>query len=270
MLLQYKGEKEGSMMRKQRNNKKVLALVMSLTLFSAVLGTSYASWSKTTIVDTKITSGEIAAIGAVERQYIMCTNTTCVNGDIHRQQPSIQVQLEQDSIPIEIRKIELLEFEYTAEVWSGKDEFKWLPIPAYYWKWNDSPTYQTVTLTDAVKNIPCMYEKDDNNRITILLGEQGQGDLQIKNAMTQAWSVERPQDRPNWADVYVGNTGKLTFRITYTQFNTKNVGGWEKTMDVEVRVSWYRKRSANISASSIVFPDNGNISIKPGEESKFR
>ena len=91
--------------------------------------------------------------------------------------------------------------------------------------------------------------------------------MQIKDAMPQIWSEQRPGNRPNWADVYVGNIGKLTFRITYTQFNTKNAGGWEKTMDVEVPVSWYRWKQGD--GDNKIFPQNGNQSIRPGDEWQF-
>lgn len=257
-------------MRKRQNKNQLLTLVFSLILLNALLGTSYAYWTKSVVVETKIVSGKIGATGECvsESEYIMCVNAECASGDKHRQQPKIQIQLDQDSLPIEVRNVEILEFKYTAEIWSGTQSKE------DKWKWDHSPTYTQVILTNDVKSIKCTYEKDENNLLTIGIGEQGKEDLEIKEAMREVWSENRPSDRPNWADVYVGEKGKLTLRITYTQFNTKNSGGWEKVMDVEVPVSWYRKHGGDSNLSNGVWPvmnsGIGNMSIKPGEEDKFK
>ena len=79
----------------------------------------------------------------------------------------------------------------------------------------------------------------------------------------------RPDERPSWADIDVSRKGTLTLRITYTQFNTKTSGGWEKTIDVEVPVSWYRKVPSQSGQPNLVFPQNGTQSIRPGEENEF-
>ena len=259
-------------------------------MLSTLLGIGYAQWTKSTIIETKITSGTIEATGTDKEEYIMCTNTDCTSGDRHRKKSVIQLKKVGESIPIEIRSIKIKSFEYMAEIWDGKmvsvKKFAWINgkwgprLITYYedeWRWNEQPTTSELkVLTDGVKNIPCTYEctytkEGEIDSVYIGIGVDNRGDLQIKDAFPQAWSNHRPANRPDWADIDVSQKGKLTFTITYTQFNTKkSTGGWEKTLDVEVPVSWYRRNINRDDMPNLIYPLNGVQSIKPGDENKFK
>ncbi len=262
-------------MRKKYSKKKMLTLVMSMIMLSSLLGISYAQWTKSIIIETKITSGTIEATGEAKSEYMMCANVDCVSGDNHRQNPEISIKLADKSIPIEVRKVEIVSFEYTAEIWAGDwVEYKyqdrhgnWI---VYRKDWEGEIAGLTKqTLTTQVQNILCNYEKNNNVLTISIVGSNTQnGDWKIKRAMDKTWTNNRPNDRPAWADIHVGEKGQMTLRITYTQFNTKRSGGWEKTMEVKVPVSWNRLNGWENS----LFPgDSGqNHSIKPGDESSYK
>lgn len=238
-------------MRKRQNKKQLLTLVISLILLSTFLGTSYAYWTKSIVVETKINSGNIEAVGTVQKEYTMCANINCSKEKEHHQSPTIEIQ-DTGSVPIKITDVRIKSFEYTGEIW---DYYKFSLAP---WRMIDT---RTVTLKTEVENIACNFDynyKDSKNILTVKIV-----DNQIREAMPTLWNDNnRPTDRKPWADIYVGDKGWLTLEITYTQFNTTNSTGWKKTLDVVVPVNWVRKDWRDNKE----YPSNGNSDITPGFE----
>ena len=280
-------------MGKKWSKKKMPTLVMSMIILSSLLGISYAQWTKSTIIETKIVSGTIEATGENESQYIMCAGVCCTNEDKHRhrQQSRVKLQLAQESIPIEIRSVKIKSFQYWAEIWEGEfvqvikertveDKENKKDTETYSeleWQWNEKPTESVSrTLTEKVENIGCTYQKESNNFVIIGIGTGGQGDVAIKDAMDEVWSDHRPSNRPSCADIDVSQKGTLTVTITYTQFNTKYSGGWTKEIDVAIPVSWYRRESyervdSDSYTKNSIYPNASKQgqSIKPGEEWRY-
>lgn len=245
--------------------------MLVLTLIFSLLGTSYAYWNQMTVVEGKITSGYIDAKGAVKRNYTMCANINC-NTDYHHESAIVKIDKVGNSLPVKIRKVEMIGFTYSAEKWKKTREWvrDWGPFGHYEDKWELLPGRETVTLN--AQDLKDVMTENETIRInpdqTI---EVSFNDETLKDKMPKIWTENRPSDRPARADIDVSKKGKMKIRIYYTQFNTPKSGGWVKSEDVEMDVSWYRWNNPNDQSrgNNIRYPENGNQSIEPGHEWAF-
>lgn len=247
--------------------------MLVLTLIFALLGTSYAYWNQMTVVEGKITSGYIDAKGAVKRNYIMCANINC-NTDYHHESAIVKIDKVGNSLPIKIRKVEMIGFTYSAEKWKKTGEewiWDWWHISGHSEDiWELLPERETVTLNEQdLKEVITENETIKINPDQTI--EVSFNDETLKNKMPKVWTEDRPDNRPARADIDVSKKGKMKIRIYYTQFNTPKSGGWEKYEDVEMDVSWYRWNNPNSQSwgDNTRFPENGNQSIEPGHEWAF-
>lgn len=183
MSFYHKGAEK---MSRSQYHRKGFWLSMTIIGIGSLLGTSYAFWTKNTIVETKMTTTFIDATGQMLQDF-----------DIRKRvDPIFKINVTKGSLPIQIRKIEIL--NYRLEI----------TRPNGYHKISGNKLGQcsytfTGTSLEIMPHIIELLKK--THKITISEEDQCQGEMLV--------------------------------RITYTQFNTKEYGGWEKILDFNMDIT---------------------------------